>query len=208
MNIQDLQNEMQNLRISLNSENYEQTRLKMQQIDKQITAIRINELLSGVNNTQNRKRELAKKAYECEQPNEDITTNTGDFHKVKVKKYPVLAALKYTYAKFENGVLYELNINGEKFTMYSKEYNGSKEKPTYTRPQTFNDFLELNNISNEDITLEKFNEISTTIKEANETFRKQVEDYKNTMENMNAYNLECYKLIYRRAEHVYLYQTN
>ena len=201
MNIQDLQKELQNLRLSVNSENYEQTLSKMREIDKQISLAKTTELLNGVNSTQKRKRELALQAWECEQPNEDITTNTGEFHKVKIKKYPILGAVKYAYAKFENCFLYELSINGEKFTMYHKKYNGN-EKPTYTRPASFADFLTLNYINHEDITAQQFAEISNTIKEANEAFREHVKAYNQKMDNLNAYQLECIKLLSRRSEHV------
>ena len=174
--VQELQREMQNLRLDLSAENYEETVRQMQEIDRQIKTVKVTELLNNVNSKQKRTREAAAQAWECEQPIEDITTNTGDFHKVKVKKYPKLEALKYVSAKFENNVLYILSLNGEKFTMYSKQYNGS-EPPTYTRPASFADFLKLNHIAPADITAEQFTEISNTIKEANEELRKQIEDF-------------------------------
>jgi hypothetical protein len=207
MNIQNLQNQMQNLRISLTSENYEETVKKMQSIDRQIKAAKVAELLSNVNNKQKRTREAAVQAWECEQPTEDITTNNGDFHKVKVKKYPKLSALKYADAKFENNVLYVLSTNGEKFTMYNKKYNGN-ETPTYTRPASFAEFLQLNHISPEDITADQFTEISNTIKEANEELQSHIKAYSAKMDSLNAYSLECWNLISKRAEHVYLYHTN
>ncbi len=207
MDIQELQREMQNLRDLLTSENYDQTVNKMREIDKQITAARTAALLNNVNGSQKRKRDLAIQAWECEQPAEDITTNAGDFHKVKVKKYPKLEALKYVNAKFENNVLYVLSLNGEKFTMYNKKYNGN-ETPTYTRPASFAEFLQLNHISPEDITAEQFTEIGTKIKEANEEIQSQIKAYSAKMDSLNAYSLECWNLISKRAEHVYLYHTN
>lgn len=206
-NVQDLQREMQNLRISLTSENYEETVNKMRAIDKQITAAKIAKLLSNVNGKQKRAREAAAQAWECEQPSEDITTNGGDFHKAKVKKYPKLEALKYVSAKFENGFLYVLHVNGEKFTMYETKYEHGK--PTeYTRPKTFSDFLRLNHISPADITAEQFKEIANTIKEANEEMQKHIEAYSKKMDILKAYSFECWDLIHKKAEHVYLYHTN
>lgn len=207
MNIQELQRQMQNLRIALTSENYEDTVNEMQAIDKQITAAKATELLNKVNGTQKRTREAAAQAWECEQPAEDITTNNGDFHKVKVKKYPKLEALKYVSAKFENNFLYTLHVNGEKFTMYHKQYNGSN-RPTYSRPSSFADFLQLNHISPEDITAERFTEIENKIKEANEELQNHIESYSKKMDSLKAYSFECWNVIHKKAEHVYLYHTN
>lgn len=207
MNIQELQREIENLRTALTSENYEETVKKMQSIDKQIKAARAAELLRNVNSSQTRKRELARQAFECEQPSEDITTNDGYFHKTKVKKYPKLAALQYTSAKWEDDKITRLTINGEKFTMYQTKYEHNK--PTeYIRPGTFADFLKLNHVSPEDITAEQFTEIGNKIKEANEEIQKQIEAYSNKMDSLNAYSLECWNLISKKAEHVYLYHTN
>jgi hypothetical protein len=205
--VQELQREMQNLRLNLSAENYEETVKQMQEIDKQIKNVKVIELLNNVNSKQKRIREAAAQAWECEQPSEDITTNTGDFHKVKVKKYPKLEALKYVSAKFENGFLYVLHVNGEKFTMYEKKYNGD-QPPTYTRPASFADFLKLNHISPADITAEQFTEISSTIKEANEELQNHIKAYRAKMDSLNAYSLECWNLIHKKAEHVYLYHTN
>ena len=204
--IQKLQLEMQDFRNALTSENYEETVSKMQVIDKQIKAAKVAELLGNVNAKQRRTREAAAACWECEQPTEDITTNNGDFHKVKVKKYPKLAELKWVDAKFENGVLYELSTNGENFKMYDKKYNGN-ETPTYIRPASFAEFLQLNYISPEDITTEQFTDISNTIKEANEEIRKQIEAYGKKMDSLKAYSLKCWGLVSQRPEHVYLYST-
>jgi len=205
--IQELQKEMQDLRIGLTSENYDETVSKMREIDKQITAARTADLLNNVNRTQARKREFAKQAFECEQPNEDVTTNGGYFHKTKVKKYPKLAALQYSSAKWEDDKITRLTINGEKFTMYETKYEHGK--PTeYTKPKTFADFLRLNHISPADITAEQFKEIATTIKEANEEMQKHIEAYSKKMDILKAYSFECWDLIHKKAEHVYLYHTN
>lgn len=206
-NIENLKRDMQNLRLSLTSENYDETLGKMKAIDKQITAAKIEKFLSDINSKQKRLRDAAALLWECEQPTEDITTNNGDFHKVKVKKYPKLAALKYAYGTFENNILYVISLNGEKFTMYQKKYNGN-ELPTYTRPASFADFLELNVISKEDITMEQFTEIQTTIKAANEELKKQIDNYGAKMDSLKAYSLECINLVSKQCQHVYTYRTN
>ena len=60
---------------------------KVKELDKII-------LLKQVNVKYSRLRSMAKQAYECETPTEDITTDSGYFHKTKVKKYPKIAALE------------------------------------------------------------------------------------------------------------------
>jgi hypothetical protein len=206
MNIQELQKESEQLRSKLNASNYETTLRLMQDIDKQITALKFAQLLNGVNSTQQRKREAAAKAWQCEQPTEDITTASGEFHKVKVKKYPILGSLEYCRAKFEDGFLYELRLNGEKFAMYEKKYNGNNPT-TYSRPASFAEFLKLNHISGEDITAEQLAEVNNAIKEANEDFKKYREAYDKKMNDLNAYSLNCWGLISQQAQHFYMYQT-
>lgn len=133
-------------------------------------------LLKQVNAKYSRLRSMAKQAYECEIPTEDITTNDGSFHKSKVKKYPNIAALQYASASFKDGRIETIRINGEKFQMYKIQYEYGK-KDVYNRPETFEAFLELNSIPLEDITLEKYNEFLSKLKALNDNLKEATKSY-------------------------------
>ena len=203
--IHELQNQIQQLRSEINNENYAQIVKEMQYLDKQISSIRITELLSNINAKQSRTRNFAKQAWEAEQPAEDVTTNDGSFHKTKVKKYPNLAAIEYARGKYEDGLLTQLNINGEKFTLYEKTYHVGKPC-TYTRPETFEKFLEINHIPKENITEAKYAEIGNAIEEANEVLHQQINAYKSKMEELKAYSYLCWEVVTQRSEHLMMYR--
>jgi hypothetical protein len=189
--------------VKFNDETYQ----KIKAIEPLIKAAEREQLLKGVNAKQSRLRELARQAYECEQPTEDITTDSGHFHKTKVKKYPKIAALQYARATFKDGLTLDLNINGEKFYMFKSKYEYNK--PTeYARPATFAEFLELNNIMVEDMTTEQFNEATEKLQAANDELQKQIAAYKSKLNEINNYALNNWGLTSQQAEHLYTYRAN
>ena len=165
--IETLQAEKKKLIDKMNPENFEKIRPLLHQIEAELKREKRQKLLNNVNEKQSAIKEMARQVYECEQPEIDITCNDGSFHSVKIKKYPKLASLKYAYANFKDGRLTELRINGNRFNMFKEKYEYNQ--PTeYARPETFEDFLELNNIMPEEITLQQFEAIIQANKAINE----------------------------------------
>lgn len=165
------------------------------------------ELLNNVNGNYNRIRAFALQAWECEQPTEDITTNDGGFHKTKVKKYPNIATLKYASATWKDEKLTVINVNGHKFSMFKIKYENGKPD-TYTRPDTFNDFLALNNIPFAEITLTEYTELSEKVKALNNELEANIEQYKKGLEALNHYQYSCWGLINQQPTHLYKYTPN
>lgn len=161
------------------------------------------DLIKKVNSKYSRLREIALQAYECEQPTEDITTNDGTFHKTKVKKYPKIAALQYASAKWEDNRITSFRINGEQFYMYATKHEYNKDT-VYTRPATFSEFLALNNIPEQDITIEQYNTMSEKLKQLNDKLQKDIEDYKNGLESLKISSLSYRGLA--GQHNVYLYE--
>ena len=161
-------------------------------------------LLKNINSKYSRLRDMALQAYECEQPNEDITTNDGSFHKVKVKKYPKIEALKYGRATFENNKLTRLTINGEKFNMFREQYEYNN--PTvYTRPETFNEFLALNSIPESDITIEQYNAMAERLNVLNDKLRKDIKEYENGLKMLKISSLNYWGLASQHNVNLYEY---
>jgi len=152
-------------------------------------------LLNEVNGTHSRLREKAKLAWEAEQPSEDITTNDGSFHKTKLKKYPKIAALQYASAKWENNRLLVIRINGEKFTMFASQYEYNKET-VYTRPATFSEFLDLNSIPENEITIEQYNAMAEQLTALNEKLQKDMESYKDGLKALEIHSLSHWGLVH------------
>lgn len=192
---------------SLRADNHDEILTLLKANETTLKEINKAELLSQVNTKHSRLRELARQAFECEQPTEDITCADGSFHKTRVKKYPKLAALQYAYAKWEDGKIIRLTINGEKFTMYQGKYEYNK--PTeYTRPETFAAFLELNSIAPADITIEEYNGITAKLNALNSQLKEDIAKYQKGLESLSYHSLNYWGLIGQHDLHVYEYTPN
>lgn len=174
--------------------------------EAQTSNVRITQMLKDVNGTQARKRELARQAFECEQPTEDITTADGSLHKVKAKKYPKLASVQYLRMNFKDGRTTELNINGERFQMFRTKHEYNKDTQ-YTRPDTFADFLKLNSIQPADITREAFDTFAQKLDEANTELKKAIEKYDQTRQTIDCYMMQNIGLVSQNNTHVYIYEA-
>lgn len=207
MTSEQIKQKIATLRPQLDGSNPKQVLTQMRELDKQLTQAKRVELLDRVNAEQTKLRTLAAQVWECGTPDEDITTSDGSFHKTKVKKYPKIAALKYAYAKYQDGKMYELQVNGERFQLYSRkfEYN----KPTvYTRPESFAAFLELNSIMPEPITAEQFEATCEKLKEANDELQQHIKEYKAKLDTLNISSLQYWRLMGQHDEHLYTYSPN
>ena len=180
---------------------------QIKEVEAKIKVIKISEMINKQNAKYSRLREFAKQAWEAEQPAEDITTDSGYFHKTEVKKYPKIAALQYAHAKFKDGKLLELTINGERFNMYISKYEYNKETE-YTRPETFNAFLSLNSIPAETFTIEMFKDVSEKINALNTEIEKHIENYKNELEKLKVHSLNYWGLVRQDNAKFYQYTPN
>jgi len=188
-------------------DNYDEIMPLLRDNELQLKHLAKVELLRQVNTKYSRLRDIALQAWECEQPAEDITCSDSSFHKTKVKKYPKIAALSYTSAKWEDSRIVELRINGEKFRMYRQKYEYNKDTE-YIRPESFTDFLALNSIPAKDITLTEYNEISEKLNDLNIELKTNIEKYKNSLESLNYSNLNYWGLIGQHPLHLYEYTPN
>lgn len=192
---------------TMNGGNFKELATKLKTLETELQQIEKAQKLKSVNEKQARLRELAALVYDAEQPSEDITTNAGDWHKTKVKKYPKLAALPYAYGKWESDKLTEIRVNGERFQMYrtKHEYN----KPTeYTRPETFDDFLALNSICPAPIAAEQFDQFCEQLEAANKELEAAIEKYSKTRAALNVSNMQYWGLVRQSDKHVYQYSPN
>jgi len=191
----------------LKMENFETIAPKLKSLENELKEIEQGELLSQVNAAQSRLRELARQAYECEQPNEDITCNDGSFHKTKLKKYPKISSLEYASATWEDGKLLRIRINGENFEMYRAKYEYGKPI-AYTRPETFKDFLELNSIMPEPLTMDEYLDISSKLEAVNNEFNAAIETYKNKLTGLQISSFRYWGLVRQQNIHLYEYALN
>jgi hypothetical protein len=207
-NKEELRNEISELvkGLRFNDPDSKSTLDKIRALEAEIKNLDRIALLSGVNGKQERLRALALKAWECEQPSEDITTMDGGFHKVKIKKYPNLAALPYTTASFKDNRLVSLSINGEKFQMHHQKSEYQKETE-YTRPETFEDFLNLNAIMVQPLPIEEFNEFCDKLDAENKKIEERIKEYKATLNALNVPRLNYFGLVNQRNSHFYQYEN-
>lgn len=191
---EQIKQQMNEARELLNSRaNFEKYLSIIKPLEAELKEAKVRELLHEVNGKYSRLRDMAKQIWECEIPAEDITTADGSFHKTKVKKYPKISALQYLRAKWRDGVITEYRYNGETFYMYRTKYEYGKPNE-YTRPASFEDFLELNNIPLREITIQEYNEMEAKLNEANEKLREAIKQYDDTIKELSVYTWQCYGL--------------
>lgn len=176
-------------------------------LEAELKEAKIRELLARVNERYNRLRGMAREIWECEIPSEDITTADGSFHKTKVKKYPKIAALQYLRANWENDRITVFNYNGERFSMYRIKYEYGKPNE-YTRPSSFEDFLELNLIPLREITIQEYKEKEEKLNEANEKLRAALKEYSQTRERLEIYKWNYWRLVGQHNLNEYEYKMN
>jgi len=189
------------LRGTYGTEEHKSILEKIRAKEAEIKEAKMIQVLARVNREQNELRTAAKQVWECEQPETDITTNDGSFHAVKVRKYPNLAALKYARATWKDGKLWEIEIGRKRFQMFQYSDN--------TRPATFEDFLRLNSIMPEELTLEAFKEAEAQNAAANAEFQAAVKKLEATRGKLGVSALNYYGLFAQRsAGHIYEYSPN
>jgi hypothetical protein len=203
--VSELKNEIHSLWNQLTAINQDEIVLKIKAIEEKINETRIIDKLKSTNAEQNRLRDLAVLAWNAEQPTEDITTNSGQFHATKVKKYPNLAALPYCTAEFQEGQIKELRINGVRFYMVRGEYVSGQP----TKPETFSDFLKLNSITEQDIELSDFKKMIAEVDRINAEFKEAVKKFDSQKSSLNMYFLSHIGLFKQQnAGHIYEYSAN
>lgn len=158
---------------------------RIREIKVEIKRLERIELLESVNAEQRKKREQASILWECEQPESDITCKDMNFHSVKVKKYPKLAALQFARAKFEDGRISEISV-GVGYSEYMFKMLGKDG----TRPASFEAFLSLNSIEPADITQEEFESIIDTNDRINAEFQEALEKFDKAKNDLNLYHLQ------------------
>jgi len=181
---------------------------KIRAIEAKIKEAKTVELLARINRQQDELRATAKAVWECEQPETDITNSDRYFHATKVKKYPKLAALEYARATWKDGRITEIETGRKEWRMFTTkhEYN----KPTeYTRPETFEAFLELNSVMREPITLEQFKEIAAKNEANNAEFKAAVQRFSVQKDALKIHSLTYYGLFgQQNAGHISEYTPN
>lgn len=195
--------------VKFRNEEYKLIKPRLNEIEKEINDININELVNNINAKQARIRALAKQVWDCETPKEDVTTIDGSFHKTKVKKYPVLNQLNssgYIIGKFHDGLLLEINNQGHVFRMYVVEFKGYNEPNEYIRPATFEDFLKLNNVMVQDITVEEYKAFAGKLQELNTKLDHAIEAYEHGRKELNVSLLSYFGMVDQRNLHVYKYE--
>jgi hypothetical protein len=201
-----IQREMSNLRIDLSADNYKINLAKLKALDKELSELNLHQLLKDINAEQERKRNFALQAWKCEEPTEDPTNADGSFHKTKIKKFPILAALQYGRAKWKDGVMKEINVNGHKFDMCQTICESGKPDQ-YKRPETFKDFLILNHIMPEPLTMEQYKKLKEEMEKANAEIDEAIKKYDQKRKELKTNSFQSWGLIEQRNTHFYKYEV-
>jgi len=212
MNIQELETEKRALIDKLRGPDgrKEETILnQIRAIEGQIKDAQLILKLNRVNREQSDLRQAAKQAWECEQPESDITTNDGSFHAVKVRKYPKIAALQRASGTWKDGRLTKIHIGRTSFEMFRTKFIAYGQPYEYTRPETFEDFLALNKIMQDDLSFEQYTEIIAKNEAINAEFKEAIKKFDGQKAKLGISALSYYGLFAQEnAGHTYQYRPN
>jgi hypothetical protein len=191
-----------NLRGGKGSSELKDTVKTLKAIDVKIEIEKRSILLNGANSNQQKLRDSAKVAWECEVPEIDVTCNNLSFHAIKVKKYPKLAASGFRVKKLVGNLILELQDGQTTFYMYDTKHE--YDRPTvYTRPQTFTDFLILNRIRLGDLSLIEYKKILKKVEQSATKLKKSLLEYDKSAEGFH--RLNEIDLLGQRGNTYYIY---
>lgn len=179
-------------------------------IDAQITNIKVVEMLRKINGKYNAIRDSARAVYSAywvqgERPTEDIITSSGDWHKVKAKKYPTLTAIPYAYGTWNSkeNILESLSVNGEKFNLYVAEYK--EGKTNWRVPNDFMEFLQINNVPQTEITIEEYNQLIRNVEANNKRLKDAISNHSVMEKSLRSYSYACWGVLRQSTEHLHPY---
>jgi len=167
--------------------------------------------LETVNRQQKEHRDFLKDVLSLEIPKEDITTNSGDFHAVKIKKYPQILAFqkKYEYARlnwdYKANCFNEVDYRGKKYTILKPGCISSEVN--YSPWESLQSCLEWHGFLIKPMTLKQFlNKEAAIIKESNR-IKSEIEKANEKMKKLDVHFLERNNLIkkdsYNRGQTYY-----
>lgn len=183
---------------------------QIQEIQRQEKDAKIAELVQRVNREQERLRESGALVYKVEQPGTDITTASGHFHAVRVKKYPNIQALgPYCSAKFSRGgTMYEVRHGAKHWTL-ALNRAGYYEGEKYELFPSFEDFLKYNRVLPEPVTVEQMQRVIEANEKAIQKMEEAEKEFSAAKEALNLYALsEAGLFAQSHRGHIYEFRAN
>ncbi len=212
MNIQELKQAQDQLfnELGKDANAVDATLEAIKAIESQITNIKVVEMLRKINGKYNAIRDSARAVYAAfwvqgERPTEDIITSSGEWHKVKAKKYPTLTAIPYGYGTWNSkeNTLESINVNGEKFQLYVSEYVSGKT--TWRAPKDFAEFLKMNNVPQSEISIDEYNQLIRNVEANNKRLKDAIENHSAMEKCLRSYSYSCWGVLKQSTEHLHPY---
>jgi hypothetical protein len=167
--------------------------------------------LRRVNKVQAEKREIIEQLLSLDFPVEDIRTNDGNFHAVKLKKYTSLvkfmelhphASFSYDY---KNNLYTNCKIGGVSYTIFEPNYQNS----TVTH-EPFTDLescLKWHGILLKEMTFKEFKKLETAIFKESERIKEEIKNSENKLKDLKVYFLSNENLVRKMDLRTYEYFT-
>jgi len=173
-------------------------------------------ILKKVNEQHTKKRNILIELMKINFPEEDITTNSREFHATKVKNIPILNELcKNGYVTAEiktqpsdtnpNGsIIYEaITIGGERYRLVNYEYEGSKCTMNYFK--TLDEALNMNGIKKEPVKFSEYTKAERVATKEREKLEKYLKEMDEKLKAVDIYFFESHNLLKRGQERGYTY---
>lgn len=167
--------------------------------------------LKKVNKSQAEKRSVIKDLLKVEFPKEDIRTNSGEFHSVKLKKYASLAEFmtlhpdaRFSY-DYEKKTYTLCRLGGYSYNINKPIYENSTT--AYERFTDFESCLEWHGILLKEMSFKEFKKREAAIFKECERIKKEIEKSDSKLKELNVYFLSNENLIRRSDRRSYEYFT-
>ena len=167
--------------------------------------------IKRVNKVQAEKREIITQLLSVEFPSEDIRTNDGNFHAVKLKKHPSLVAFMELHPHASFSYDYKANIynsckiGGYSYTIYEPFYKDTET--TYKRFTDLESSLQWHGILLKEMTFKEFKKLETAIFKETARIKAEIEKSEKKLKDLNVYFLNNENLIQRTDRRGYEYFT-
>lgn len=163
-------------------------------------------VLKRVNKQQAEHRAIITDLLALEFPTEDITTNDGNFHAVKIKKHPSIVEFmtKHPYArfKFEKGLYKSCSIGRDDYNLGKTIYNYGKEDE-FKKFETLSEVCQWHGFLEKEMTFSEFTKLETAILKESQRIKAEIKKSEEKIRSLNSHFLNRNNLIRRfdlRAE--------
>jgi hypothetical protein len=166
--------------------------------------------LKRVNREQAEHRAIITDLLSLDLPIEDITTNDGSFHAVKLKKHPLIIAfmVKHPYAKFSfnDGFYKWCKIGGEQYYLGKTIYEYGKADE-FKKFETFSESCDYHGFLEKEMSFSEFIKLESAILKESQKLKNEIKKSEEKIKSLQSHFLTKNNLLRRYNLNTYEYSS-